>query len=270
MHFGSNWRHGLGPLAKAALATLALLLLGSALYLVPRFRLALELHELHKLVSKKPVLVARPIPLQQTAVAEAKGAHLSYFGYEFETPWAELETSGTWKSFARAVFRSGQIVVLNVPTKQLSMIKTVDWWFAARGVTWATAFGANFPRSNYAIYEAAMNLTPDQISVFGPRQRAAAGVMLLEVAKSAYALPGDTGIYSFSSKYLRGFQFGDPDRARSIRVIAFDSEDRQLGIILTTRPESSVRISQVEINRVIQTLRPTSFAAPQVGSSRKN
>lgn len=203
-------------------------------------------------------------------MAETKGAHLSYFGYEFETPWPELETSGTWESSARAVFRSGQIVTLNVPPKHLSMIKTVDSWFAARGVTWATVFGADFPRSNYAIYQAAMDLTPDQISVFGPRQRAAAGVVLLEVAKSAYALPGDTAIHSFSSKYLRGFQFGDPDRTQSIRVIAFDSEDRQVVFIFGTKPGAGARISQVEINRVIQTMRPTSFATPQVGSSRKN
>jgi hypothetical protein len=262
MHFASNWRHGLGPLAKAVLAVLVLVLLGSALYFGPRFRLAFELHELHRLASKKPVLAARPLPLPQTAVAETQGARLSYFGYEFETPWADLEASGTWKSFARAVFRSGQIVTLNVLPKQLSMIETVDRWVAARGVTRVAVFGADSPRSNYAIYQAAMNLTPDEISIFTPPQRAAADVMLLEVAKSAYALPGDTGIYSFSSKYLRGFQFGDPDRVRWIRVIAFDPEDREVVFVFGTKPGAGVRLSQAEINRVVQTLRPTGFAAP--------
>jgi hypothetical protein len=63
----------------------------------------------------------------------------------------------------------------------------------------------------------------------------------------------EKGLYSLEIGGLRGFKFGDPTRAKNVRIEAFDNQDQSLNFFFGSKSETSPALTQPEINRVLQT-----------------
>ncbi len=204
---------------------------------------------------KYPTASMTPTPMSLDGVAGGSGTRLTYFGYEFEVPWTDVDRNQTKSldTLALIFFGTDKAITFHNPVKQLDA-KTI---FLGNGENRKAAllYGKETLRSNYALTKVILQTTPGQVSIFMPRARdVGAGVFLM--LKPIYAVNGETGIFAFETPFIRGFQFGDPKkRPKSVTVKAFDQADREIEMTFAVKQGSSVFITQMEINRVLRTLR---------------
>jgi hypothetical protein len=210
--------------------------------------------ELDRAAREAPELSVKPGTLNTTNCAGAPGTTVSAFGFEFEVPWKEVETRQMGTAAFRVASKEGQVVVLLDPGIAVDSLQTM--YSAGSGQADQVRAILGEIKSNFALEEAAVTWTPDQTSFLMSKIEAARAFILAN-AKRGVGSDARTGIYAVESPGFKGFQYGDPARSRQILVRLFDAQDRQVELTFTRSSSSSPRISQEEINRVIQTLRRT-------------
>ena len=110
----------------------------------------------------------------------------------------------------------------------------------------------------YDLLEKSLFMTPDQVKLFLWRKESGRRKLLLEF-KSIHVSGSQkiSAIYSFKEPLFRGFEMGNPAINDRVDVLCFDSADHQLRFDFASRPGSDQsRVTQEDINRVLQTLRP--------------
>jgi hypothetical protein len=211
--------------------------------------------------AKDPYLAKVPIPISDTTISDAPGTTVTSFGYEFEVPWlAQVKVSEDLR--AVALSRSGEKVVgfmnptrLRGPLNDLRQRaieggkdpRIVEYFFDAQ--------------SDYDLERSTLYATPDQLSLIFPGRKKALAALRLNF-KQLQEKQAETGLYSFKTGQLGGFQFGDPRRAKSVQVEAFDDQDRKLEFVFSSKSPTNLMITQADINRVLQTFHPAP-ATPQ-------
>src|SRR5262245_50966825 len=79
---------------------------------------------------KCPVIELIPAGLGDKSVSSSPGTKLSYFGYEFEVPWTDLDQSKTklHPNHAALMFRSGKSLIFTVaPPRQFVNTMTASF-----------------------------------------------------------------------------------------------------------------------------------------------
>ncbi|MFQ5897694.1 MAG: hypothetical protein ACE5JN_05540 [Candidatus Methylomirabilia bacterium] len=202
-----------------------------------------------------PELYVLPERLQLPPDRQFVGTRVSYFGYDLEAPWTEIEGEDARTSVARIAFKSGHGIIVFNPEESVDLIAE----FMNRNPDYAeqilSVFGHDATKSNYSLYRSILNATPHQLSIFMSK-RDAARLSLLLILKRLLVVNAESGIYSFEYRDLRGFQFGNPARTNRVIVHVFD-DDKRLELVLFVTEDSGATLSQDEITHVIQTLRPT-------------
>lgn len=154
---------------------------------------------------KTPVVKLTPRSLSDLSVATGAGTKLSYFGYEFEVPWNDLDKAKT-KAGVNAVvlsFRSGQQVRLtSLPPREF--VKGI--LEHANGQSFRQIYGDQALQSDYAMWSLIVDSTPEEVTLFSSRQQAI-GVPILLVMK-AIAAPDDSAVYSVQTRDFKGFPVG--------------------------------------------------------------
>lgn len=239
--------------AAITLAVIAVLVGGFSVFMGLQ---ALILIESHWWQRTHPELSEVPKPLVSTEAAAGKGTEVEAFGFKFEAPWSDLDKIDPGEGFAIVNFRSGLRIVFFDPSGATDVAHGIKAETDTQRLqrTYAV-FGDSPFENNYDFYQTVYSASPGQISLVAPRQAAVRTSVLL-LWKISLVYDAETGFYSFRLGKLRGFQRGDPERARYVIVDAFDVHDRQFGFVLTARPGSSARVTQGDINRVVATLRP--------------
>jgi hypothetical protein len=130
----------------------------------------------------------------------------------------------------------------------------------ASGGQWPAAaisiYGTTATRSEYDFEQAVAIATPTQLTYFMPRVKEVRTCIFVLFFKQLEIVNAETGFYSFQTERLRGFQNGDPRKAKSVTVKAFDGNDNQFEFIFSNRQGLTGSITQTDINMVLQTLRP--------------
>jgi hypothetical protein len=205
---------------------------------------------------KMPDVAKTPVPLLDLSIAEVQHRTASYFGYEFELPWDDVDeqkdkTVGTihisysksgnafWfstfppKEFVNGVMKTGKLDPQGF--KQL--------------------YGDEAFESDYAFHKNMLQLTPSKVTPFVSQRQAIATQTLLII--KAISMPkASSGIFSIQTPGFQGFQFEDP-ATRPLRVTdELYSDDAGLEVTFFQKIDGSTpTISQAEINRVIQSIR---------------
>lgn len=209
---------------------------------------------------KSPIVKKIPVELTDLSVSQAPGLKLSYFGYEFEVPWDDLDEGkikqvGKMK-MQRIAFRSGNVILFS-RTAPKEFVQTFLSTAKADPDNARKLWGEEALQSDYSLHRLILEATPGQVSLFTRREDAARGAMLL-VTKGVMVVPkgGESGIFRVRTGGFQGFQYGDPQsRPKSLNVEIF-ADDGGLNFIFAQRGEGpSPAITQAEINRVIQTVR---------------
>jgi hypothetical protein len=204
--------------------------------------------EARSLARKQPLVMVLPAELSDLSISQAPGRKLSYFGYEFDIPWGDLDEDKTRViedkgplAVAMMVFRSGNVIAF-----------------------WSSALNEVI---SYNSQRAILEATPDDFSLLTPKKQAIDERILLTMKAEIVGRDAEFGIYLVKTSEFRGFQYGRPqDPPKRLRTELF-GKDRCLKILFGQKPNGSVIISQPDINRIVQSIHklPTEQAGANAG-----
>jgi hypothetical protein len=219
--------------------------------------------------SESPELALVPQPLTNYAVNSVAGMNFSYFGYTFQTPWSGVERIDESDAVVRIVFKEGPVVVFFNPKHEgFQTLKDSARKASKPGEDADTAlvsfFGPETMTSSYNFTSACMSMTPDKVQFFTAKLKAARSFRLLLIKQSklkrAFMLRGGTGssLYYLNAGNVRGFQavVRSPNGGTFSTLFLSDNSDHELSLIVTTSKEAKTRVTQEDVNRVIQSISP--------------
>jgi hypothetical protein len=209
---------------------------------------------------KMPDVEKIPAPLTDRSISDVPHKKVSYFGYDFELPWNDIDeqkdkTTGTIHVSA---FRSGNAFWFSTfPPKNFVNLIMKEGNLDAQG--FRQLYGDEAFESDYNFHKKMLQTTPSEITPFVSRREAAGGMILL-LLKATSMPKADSGIFSIRAAGFDGFQFEAP-QARPFRItdeLYSDSAGIDL-MFLQKAGGSAPAISQSEINRVIQSIHKITF-----------
>lgn len=219
--------------------------------------------------AKKAPSVARIVPtdLKDKSVSETPGAKLSYFGYEFEVPWSDLDETQTklypkdkpTKNRVDLHFSSGlRLVVTAVPPREF--VNGLPENFKVSPQAIESAFGRETMRSDYSFVKAVYEFTPDRMDHWAFSHGVFNRDEFLLIIKSIVPVKAaESGIFNVQNQSYKGFQQGNPKiRQDGIIVDLYSDEGGVEMIFLQKDYKGSAGVTQPEINRIVQTLRKVS------------
>lgn len=204
---------------------------------------------------KLPDVARTPVALSDLSISNVPHRKLSYFGYEFEIPWDDIDEQKdkTVGSIHVGYFHSGNAFWFSTfPPKEFvnGLMKTAK--LDPQG--FRQIYGDEAFQSDYSFQRKMLQITPREITPFVSRRQAVAGQALLLI--KAISMPkADSGIFSIQTPDFQGFQFGNP-QSRPFRITdELYSSDGGIDLIFFQKVDgSTASISQSEINRVIQSI----------------
>jgi hypothetical protein len=194
-----------------------------------------------------------PKELTDLSVSTAKGTDMSYAGYAFSLPWTELDQvkdiDQNGLRFRAIRLHSGMqvnVFVMGAGTFFQSITGN-DLW----SNTFHEILGPN--ATDYDVYQSVYEITPGNFHHWTLSNRLRYRETLLYIHKSLLVSPSaSSGIFRVHNDHFNGFQVGNPSsHATPIEVRLFSEKD---GVEFTFDKGNANRITQAEINRVIQTL----------------
>jgi hypothetical protein len=219
--------------------------------------------EARYLAHRTPVVKQTPSALSDTSVSEAVGTSLSYFGYEFKVPWADIDTVATKVYPKRVViaFKSGlRLMFVSGPPKEF--VKTVLSSGQVDRGTFQRVYG-DVVESDYSLTRFMLESTPDKVTLLTSKKDAVGGAMMLVI--KAIAVPTDSGMFSVTTADFKGFQYGEPRSPSKKIIVDLFADDGSVEFLFFRHdpgPPTSlvsidrpVMISQSEINSVVQSVR---------------
>ncbi len=205
--------------------------------------------------AEKPHLYLKPEPLELQPCEAEPATTLSYFGFSTGVPWSEVEDTSESDFFTHVYFTSGHTIGFSQLPEENQPASAWRQQDPQARKAMEEFFGPGALDSHYGFFKAIISTTPDELDSAGSFQKTI-GVRMRLLMKEGFARGGETGIYSFETEDIRGFQLGDPTRSDSINLTVFDRSDRQLNLWLSSVDPSEVRLTQSEVSCIIQHTRP--------------
>jgi hypothetical protein len=201
-----------------------------------------------------------PGPLRDTTASTAEGSTISFGDHQFDAPWKESqqEQQGT-----RIHFETGQIIEFS--DFDSTNVDPIDPQILhSNRADFANAFGTGIFPSKYDQYQAILSVKPSDWSPLRSRREFARFQFLLEI-KGLWFEHNVTApeIFSFETNNYRGFELsGLSHDWQNVIVNWFDAADHRFQINVRGNARSDVRITQPEVNRIIQSFRLTQPPPP--------
>jgi|ERR1700735_707762 len=201
---------------------------------------------------KTPELWVVPTPLADLSTDPSPGKKFSYLGYEFESPWTQVTKERRGQSVAVVNFTDGQFIEIE---KGDELFPAMQEEVAKLGGDVRYVFGGKPIDSDYALISRTLYSTPRDVRLSWSRQEMAGNSALLLI-KGVGVARMRSGLYSFKTDSLRGFQYGNPTHDNVVDIDAFDQKGRRISLMIGTdaKPDSR-KLSQSEINRILYSLR---------------
>lgn len=204
-----------------------------------------------------------PVELKDASVSPSAGDKVSYFGYEFELPWSDIDASQsktTSVNQAVVTFRSGlQMSVTALPPKEF-----IDGLANSYGTPQtiapfiASEFGVEATRSDYEFLRRLYDFTPENVNRWALSPATHYRQSMFLTIKSASLLPwaADSGIFNVRNAEFRGFQQGNPDVHPTGIMLSLYSGNGGIEFIFSEKKyQNPAGVSQPEINCIIQSLK---------------
>lgn len=258
----------LGRILIAGIATLGLIFV-CLTWIAP---VALSFYAARK---APPITRVVPQPLTDNSVSRAPGTKLSYFGYDFEVPWTDLDDNLTKlspegkpeKCRADLHFRSGlRMVVTAVPSREWSRGIAEEMKASPEAIE--AAFGPGTPRSDYLFAKALYEFTPEQMHHWTTSTTVWSRDQMLLIVKSIAVLKSaQSGIFALQNQNYLGFQEGNPQVRQDGIAVHLFSDDGSVEMLFFQKDyQNPTGVTQPEINCIIQSLRRTPTNASQAAA----
>jgi len=212
-----------------------------------------------QMAREEPRLAMVPQPLRDTTVNTAAGMPLSSFGYTFEVPWKDVGQVKERGQITSVVFKSGPAIVFFNPSGTTDLVKALQGRDPTQAQQLRALYGQETMASDYDLEKAILSMTPDRVSIFMPRKQAIVNSTLL-MMKSVKMRKEQSALYLVQTPNLRGFQKGDPSRDETTFLELFDNQDHRFEVWIAADKAGAVKITQADVNRIIQTLHPIAEA----------
>src|SRR5271170_6932058 len=220
----------------------------------------------------QPAAAAHPMAMMAMTAASAKPgkpgkaaqppppAQVRAYNYEFKSPWPGNPTPKGSLTYTEFRYATGQVIVFFDPDSQVDTMRTLKTSNPAEYQKFADVFADKPLNTNFEMYQAVYGAASAQQSpVMDARDAMRINVLLLWKLSFGLDLPCDGQFYSFAWSNAKGFQFGDPEKNVPVAVRAFDDRDHQFRFIFTTAGAAPGKISQNDINKVLQSLQVVPF-----------
>jgi len=211
--------------------------------------------EAHWMGQKAPVASRVPVPLPDTSISSTPHKTISYFGYELELPWDDVDqqTEKANDTIYITRFLSGSLFRFSVFGPK-SFVNELTKDYKIDPDTFRKAYGDMATESDYGFYSRMLAVTPDSIGPFMREQDDSRNLVLLVI--KVIATPHcESGIFEIRSGELRGFQFDGAGSKSKLFVDDLYGDDGGIEIWFGQYPNSSTPdITQPEINRVLQSI----------------
>jgi hypothetical protein len=209
--------------------------------------------------SQTPWLNVVPQPLP-TPPPVAAGPQLKAFDYEVNAPWPGNPKPVPAETNVAFHYDTGQVLVFFDPEAQLDTLRSIQNSNPLEYQKFSNVFADKPIDSNFALYRDIYSSSPAQLSPFmDAREAMRLNALLLWKLSFGPDLSPETGFYSFDWNTIRGFQFGDPAKGAPVALRAFDDRGHQFRFMLSTTPGATGKITQDDINKILQTVQPVPF-----------
>jgi hypothetical protein len=212
--------------------------------------------EARRIARDNPSVWMSPVHLSNSSISNALGKRLSYLGYEFEVPWTDIDNEhtklvGSWQVIA---FDSKRVIVLRTrPAKE--EVKFFSGGGKRDALKSRLIWGGEALVSDYAFNKAALETTPANVTPFALRPQARE-LGLLVLKSTLFAVNGKPDrVFLITTKDFQGFQYGYPQARPRMIVDSLYADTGGLDLEFHNS-KSGPAITQEEINRVVQTVRP--------------
>jgi hypothetical protein len=202
-----------------------------------------------------------PTPLPTAAIERTPGRIFSYFGYQFESPWTDIKQERKGDAIVVVNFSNGAVISIANPEQSFNELATLNADAVKQGVPLKDVFVGDAINSRYGLRSYELNLTPRDLRWFSSKREMVMNSILL-VFKGISAPRYQSGLYTFQTDWFRGFQEGDPVKAKIVVIDVFDDKDQSLELMVGAAP-NSIKVSQSDVNRVIYSLRPVPATPPK-------
>jgi len=215
---------------------------------------------------KLPDVGKTPVVLTDLSISSTAHRTVSYFGYEFELPWDDVDEQKdeTGGQIHLTFFRSGNTFWFSTfPAKDF--VNGIVKMGKLDPKSLRQLYGDEAVESDYGFHRIMLLTTPYEITPFISRRQAAARALLLTI--KGIAMPkARSGIFSIQAADFRGFQFENPQSRPQRITVELYSDDGGIDLIFAqTIDGSAPMISQPEINRVIQSIHKIPVRAASFG-----
>jgi hypothetical protein len=212
--------------------------------------------EAHSAARKLPFVKLTPIELTDLSVSQAPGMKLSYFGYEFEVPWTDIDREKTkvvGGNKAIICFRTGNVFMLWSAPPHEFMNGLLEQGKIDRD-TFRKVYGDEALQSDYNFMRLILETTPEKITLLSSANTDVSREVLLTV--KAICVPGDpnSGIFDIRGREFKGFQYGRPQNPPKHLNVELFPEGGHLDLFFEQKVNGPTLISQADINRVVQTI----------------
>ena len=218
-----------------------------------------------------PVARVVPAELQDHSISQSPVKKLSYFGYEFEVPWSDLDESQTTlhpktkpQFMVDLHFHSGlQLIVSAVPPENWVNGLAQDFKVPKQRIT------LNFGRSDYDVEKTILEFSPDNMHYWSLLPRVHYRDQFLLMIKSIAAMKSaETGIFNIRNQGFQGFQQGNPkQRPPSIYIHLFDKFGSIEFTLVGKDYSDPEGITQSQINRIVESLRRSAVGSAAIGEN---
>jgi hypothetical protein len=202
----------------------------------------------------KPELWVVPVPIDVVTSKSPVARTFSYFGYDFDSPWADVKSERNTALITALTFSGERGISFWNPEKiqdGLGILRAPG----GRASPFEGMFGEEAMRSDFAFRSKVLNQTPADLRWrFSPQ--AMVGESLLLMFKGIDARKGVERVYSFETSNFRGFQSGDPNRDDTIIIDAFDAQGRTIRTFVGQKRGKGGMVSQSDINLILTSIRP--------------
>jgi hypothetical protein len=170
---------------------------------------------------KMPDVAKTPVPLSDSSISKVSHRQVSYFGYEFELPWDDVDEQKdkTFGTIHVSYSRSGNAFWFSTfPSKEL--VNDIIKMGKLDPQGFRQLYGDEAFESDFAFHQKMFQVTPSKITPFISRRQAVAGSMLLII--KATSMPNAASGYSrFKRQGSKDFNSKTPKPARPESPISY-------------------------------------------------
>lgn len=192
--------------------------------------------------------------------APVKGQIVRAFDFQVSSPWPGNPKPKPQETNVAFQYDTGQVLVFFDPGTQIDTLHAIQSSNPLEFQKFSNVFLGTPIGSNFELYGNVYGASPDRLSPFmNSAEAVRINALLLWKLSFGEDLPCAGQFYSFDWKDIHGFQFGDPAKGRPVAVRAFDDRSHQFRFILTAVNGENGKITQDDINQILQTIQPTPF-----------